>query len=117
MAAIVRTVWQLGGRGRVVGPTPPPRGVGQGRGAMTGERIRAARLARGWTQAQLARRVGVTQGGISGIERGRHGTVSPRLMARLLEVLELTPETSAEPGEDAPPGACPGRHGPTDRRP
>jgi transcriptional regulator with XRE-family HTH domain len=73
---------------------------------MTGERIRAARLARGWTRAELARRVGVTQGGISGVERGRHGTVNRRLMARLMEVLDLTPTASVEPGEDAAPGAC-----------
>ncbi len=76
-----------------------------GQGTMTGERIRAARLARGWTQAQLARRVGASQGGISGIERGLHPTVNRRLMARLLEVLELTPAATAEPGEEAPPVA------------
>lgn len=36
----------------------------------TGERIRAARLAKKWQQAQLAKRVGVDQGQLSRMERG-----------------------------------------------
>lgn len=35
-----------------------------------GERIRAAREARGWSQADFARRVGITQAGMSFYEAG-----------------------------------------------
>ena len=64
---------------------------------MLGERIRAARLARGWTQQQLARRVGASQAGISAIERGRRGGVNRRLLARLVEALDLAPAAPPTP--------------------
>ena len=50
--------------------------------------IREARLARGWTQGELGRHVGMTQGGISGLERGRRRP-HRRAMERLAEVLDL----------------------------
>jgi ribosome-binding protein aMBF1 (putative translation factor) len=55
-----------------------------------GEVIRAARIARGWSQEELARRVGVRQGHISYIERG----VGVRLFSELgisMDVLKETP--------------------------
>jgi transcriptional regulator with XRE-family HTH domain len=42
----------------------------QGRKATLGERIRELRLKRGWTQQQLAERVGIQQKQISSYERG-----------------------------------------------
>jgi transcriptional regulator with XRE-family HTH domain len=49
--------------------------------------IRAARLARGWSQEFLARQVGVSQPAIVNIERG--STVRSKFLSRIAKVLEL----------------------------
>ena len=57
--------------------------------AMLGPLIRAERLKRGWTQEQLARRVGLTQAAISQLERGRQPSTTARTLARMAEVLDV----------------------------
>lgn len=42
--------------------------------AVIGERIRLARIRRGWTGAELAERAGVGRNTVSALERGRPGT-------------------------------------------
>ena len=37
---------------------------------MTAERIKSLRTARGWTQADLARRLGITRNGVNSWEQG-----------------------------------------------
>jgi ribosome-binding protein aMBF1 (putative translation factor) len=54
-----------------------------------GEVIRAARIARGWSQEELARRVGVRQGHISYVERGVK-TPSVGLLVRLFSELGIS---------------------------
>jgi transcriptional regulator with XRE-family HTH domain len=51
------------------------------------QRIRAARLAKGWSQDFLARQVGVSQPAIVNIERG--WTTRSRFLPRIAKVLEL----------------------------
>lgn len=51
---------------------------------MIGHKIRAAREARGWSQADLARKVGVSQVAINKIENG--DTAELRLGCRVLQV-------------------------------
>ncbi len=51
------------------------------------ERIRAARLARGWSQEFLARQVGVSQPAIVNIERG--WTARSKFLSRIAKVLEI----------------------------
>jgi transcriptional regulator with XRE-family HTH domain len=51
------------------------------------ERIRAARLAKGWSQEFLARQVGVSQPAIVNIERG--WTARSKFLSRIAKVLEI----------------------------
>jgi ribosome-binding protein aMBF1 (putative translation factor) len=60
-----------------------------------GEVIRAARIARGWSQEELARRVGVRQGHISYIERGVK-TPSVNLLVRLFSELGISMDVLKE---------------------
>jgi transcriptional regulator with XRE-family HTH domain len=53
-----------------------------------GATIRAARLARGYTQQALARKAGVSRGNLVLLEQG--GNVSIRYLLKLADVLELT---------------------------
>ena len=53
---------------------------------MRGLEIREARLRRGWTQSELAARVGSSQASISTAESGQH--VSPSLLAKIDRVLQ-----------------------------
>lgn len=55
---------------------------------MTGTQVKAARKARGLTQMELARQLGVSQGYVSLLERSRR-SVPPRLGARLAAVLDM----------------------------
>lgn len=55
--------------------------------ATLGAQIRAARLAKGWTQAQLAEHLGSTKKSVGMWERS--GKVSPLSLGRLRQVLEL----------------------------
>jgi transcriptional regulator with XRE-family HTH domain len=54
-----------------------------------GGKIRRARKRRGWTQAELARRVQVAQATISEMERGEGGTLSVELWQQVAIVLGL----------------------------
>jgi HTH-type transcriptional regulator/antitoxin HipB len=54
---------------------------------MLGALIREARLQRGWTQAELGRRIGRTQTVISTLERGAYTPRRPATLARLAEAL------------------------------
>jgi XRE family transcriptional regulator, regulator of sulfur utilization len=56
---------------------------------MVGDKIRELRQARGWSQENLAQRVGVVQSAISQIERGTAGPTLSTLfdIARALSVL------------------------------
>ena len=53
------------------------------------EALRAARLKAGLTQAELARRMGITQAHYSAVETGRRGTFGPRLSLALAEALQI----------------------------
>jgi transcriptional regulator with XRE-family HTH domain len=67
---------------------------------MTGKEVRTERRQRGWKQAELAKRLGVSQGYVSLLERGRR-TVPPPLATKLVSLLELRP--SRLPVRDAKP--------------
>ena len=54
---------------------------------MIGQRIKMARIQRGWTQAELGSRLGVVQSRVSEIER--HGVTDLRLLARVADALDL----------------------------
>ena len=54
-----------------------------------GQAIRAVRRRRGWSQAELARRAGTSQGLISMFERGHMDTVSLRILRRVARVLDV----------------------------
>ncbi|MEM7246935.1 MAG: helix-turn-helix transcriptional regulator [Acidobacteriota bacterium] len=70
---------------------PPARGL-----AALGERIRRYRQDQGWTQAQLARRAGISRDAISRIERGleraREATLRALAQALGVEWSQLTGE-------------------------
>ena len=57
---------------------------------MTGQEVRDARKERGWTQADLAGRLGVSQGYVCLLERGQR-SVPSRLAQRLASLLNLSP--------------------------
>ena len=60
----------------------------RGGGVMTAERIKAWREARGWTQAELARRMNMTRNGINSWEQGLSMPSPPSLvdLAKLFSV-------------------------------
>ena len=60
----------------------------EGGGVMTAERIKALREARGWTQAELARRMNMTRNGINSWEQGLSMPSPPSLvdLAKLFSV-------------------------------
>lgn len=58
-------------------------------GGATGERIRSARLARGMTQADLARAIGVSRSAVAQWETDRAGQVRANL-ARIAAVLDIS---------------------------
>ncbi len=51
-----------------------------------GDHLRALRLAAGWNQTELGRRVGLSQSHLAKIERGEERPI-PRTIARLVKVL------------------------------
>jgi len=57
--------------------------------ALIGERIARARRARGWTQAELASKVGLTQARISQIEAGHGGGVPARVWFAAADALNI----------------------------
>ena len=60
----------------------------RGGGVLTAERIKALREARGWTQAELARRMNMTRNGINSWEQGLSMPSPPSLvdLAKLFSV-------------------------------
>lgn len=61
-----------------------------------GELIRKHRRMKGFTQEQLAERVGVSQNYIAKIETGFSSSVSPKTMTKLALVLDVPNETLLE---------------------
>jgi len=60
-----------------------------------GAAVRAVRIRRGWTQAELGRRAGVSASLISLIERGHLETISLRVLRRVAAALEIRLELTA----------------------
>lgn len=57
---------------------------------MTGEDLKTARMGKGWTQEQAAKKLGMTQAYLSMLESGRRA-LSPLAMARVLRKLDVPP--------------------------
>jgi transcriptional regulator with XRE-family HTH domain len=64
--------------------------------------LRSARVAKGWSQAELARRCGLDRAHLARLESGQRGA-SMETLARLVEVLELDPRAVFAPAA-APEG-------------
>lgn len=71
--------------------------------------IRAGRLRLGWSQQQLAWRVGVSQSVISRLETGRLRGMRFRTLARIVGVLEASPGYAFPDGPRAPTRRLPGQ--------
>ncbi|NBH79529.1 XRE family transcriptional regulator [Clostridiaceae bacterium] len=56
---------------------------------MTAERIKSLRTARGWTQADLARRLGITRNGVNSWEQGL-SMPSPAFLVELAKVFSVS---------------------------
>ena len=56
---------------------------------MTAERIKALREARGWTQAELARRINITRNGVNSWEQGL-SMPSPACLVDLAKVFSVS---------------------------
>lgn len=56
---------------------------------MTAERIKILRTARGWTQAELARRLGITRNGVNSWEQGL-SMPSPAFLVELAKVFSVS---------------------------
>jgi transcriptional regulator with XRE-family HTH domain len=69
-----------------------------------GQRLRAARLARGLTQAQLAAVSGVQQATLSKLESGAKTRASFTTMACLARALDVRPSWLLSTDPDAPGG-------------
>jgi transcriptional regulator with XRE-family HTH domain len=86
---------------------PRPRKPRPKNGAAIGERIRRARLARGLTQTELGKKVGVSQGMVTYYEV-RGVSPAPTLLVRLARVLKVSVEelvgekARATTADDAP---------------
>lgn len=57
-----------------------------------GRIVRQRRLLRGWSQQDLANRVGVSRATASHIELGLKRVTDPQVVKRLAEVLDITPD-------------------------
>ena len=56
---------------------------------MTGEKIKELRTARGWTQADLARRLGITRNGVNSWEQGL-SVPSPAPLVELAKIFSVS---------------------------
>ena len=56
---------------------------------MTGEKIKELRTARGWTQADLARRLGITRNGVNSWEQGL-SLPSPASLVELAKIFSVS---------------------------
>lgn len=63
-------------------------------------RLRVLRAERGWSQADLAERLGVSRQSVNAIETGRYDPSLP-LAFRLARLFDLTIEAIFDPGETA----------------
>ncbi len=75
---------------------------------MSGVYVRQARKMKGWTQTDLAQKLGVSQAYVSLLEAGRR-VVADRLVRKLVSVLGLPPSTlpiSAKPAPLTPDGVA-----------
>lgn len=70
--------------------------------AEVGQRVRALRLAKGWSLRQLAERSGVTHGWIEHLESGRRSSLDVDRLGRLAGALGVTLEELIGEGERAP---------------
>ena len=76
-------------------------------------RIRQLRQARGWSQADLAKRAGVRQATVSRIENNRVKSLDLAVFEKIAEALEVDPGYLVV---KVPPSDLPGRtHDPEDR--
>jgi transcriptional regulator with XRE-family HTH domain len=86
---------------------PRPRKSSVKQGESIGDRIRKARLAKGLTQTQLGKRVGLSQGMVTYYEV-RGVSPSPELLVKLARILDVTVEdlvgqrAPAKPAAEAP---------------
>jgi len=69
-------------------PKPKPKQKSTQSTNLTGSQVRKARTAKGWSQAQLAGFLGVSQKLISLIERGER-PINPKLMPKMRKLLEI----------------------------
>lgn len=58
---------------------------------MTADRIKALREARGWTQAELARRLSITRNGVNSWEQGL-SMPSPTCLVDLAKLFSVSPD-------------------------
>ncbi|HHH29104.1 MAG TPA: helix-turn-helix domain-containing protein [Polyangiaceae bacterium] len=58
--------------------------------ALVGARVRELRIALGWSQRELGRRVGVSHAAVCQLERGHHGCTLARIV-RYAEALRVSP--------------------------
>lgn len=74
----------------------------QTRAKTIGQRIRLARLRRGWTAADLAEKAGVNRNTISALENGRPGTALGVVLSALWALgLEKSLDGVADPDQDS----------------
>jgi transcriptional regulator with XRE-family HTH domain len=88
------------------GEAPPPPSAPESRPGAYGDRVRAARLAAGLSQRQLAERSGLTQSDVSKVERGAH-VPGPERVAAIEAVLGIAQPDA--PASGLPPVSPTGR--------
>jgi transcriptional regulator with XRE-family HTH domain len=83
--------------------------VGQQLGlVIIGRAVLAGRLGRGWTQRQLAWRVGLSQSTISRLETGRLRAMRMATLARIVGALNMDPVLLADGGPPSSNRRLPG---------
>jgi len=75
-------------------PTLPPRALPPLPPPLTGSQVRQARLAKGWSQQELARRVGKSQPWVALVEQEKR-TMQPQEQAALRVLMDLEPASSS----------------------